>query len=167
LPDGTTAEFQYKVIKDGTGEIPKSNDLVEANYRGKLPSGKEFYDSSKHPGMPPRAANAGIMGTRGSAEALQMMKTGSKWEIYMPSSLAYNDNPGPPDVEPGSPVIFEVELLGIKAPPPPAPPAQPLTSDIIKVPSAEEMKKGAKIEVMRPEDVERAKKEQEEKEKKE
>ena len=164
LPDGTTAEMQYKVIKEGTGEIPKSNDLVEVNYRGTMPNGKEFASSAKNPNMPPRAASAGIMGAKGTAEALQMMKVGSKWEVYMPSSLAYNDNPGP-GVDPGSPVIFELELLGIKAPPPPPPPAQPLTSDIIKVPSAEEMKKGAKIEVLKPEDVERARKEQEEKEK--
>jgi len=164
LPDGNTAELQYKVIKDGTGEIPKSNDLVEVTYRGTTPSGKEFANSSKNPNMPPRAASAGIMGTKGTAAALEMMKVGSKWEVYMPSSLAYNDNQGP-GVEPGSPVIFELELTGIKAPPPPPPPPQPLTSDIIKVPSAEEMKKGAKIEVLKPEDVEKAKKEQEEKEK--
>jgi FKBP-type peptidyl-prolyl cis-trans isomerase len=166
LVDGSTAELQYKVIKEGTGEIPKSNDLVEVTFRGTTPDGKEFANSTKNPGMPPRAASAGVMGTRGTGEALQMMKVGSKWEVYMPSSLAYNDNQGP-GVEPGSPVIFELELTGVKAPPPPPPPPQPLTSDIIKVPSAEEMKKGAKIEVLKPEDVEKAKKEQEEKERKE
>jgi hypothetical protein len=61
-------------------------------------------------------------------------------------------------IEPGSTLIFEVELLGIEAPQPPPTP-QPLTSDIIKVPSAEELKKGAKIEVLKAEDVERALKE--------
>ena len=56
---------------------------------------------------------------------------------------------GGPGIEPGSTLIFEVELLGIDAPQPPPPPAQPLTSDIIRVPSAEELKKGAKIEVIK------------------
>jgi FKBP-type peptidyl-prolyl cis-trans isomerase len=166
LADGNAAELQYKVSKEGTGEIPRSNDLVEVSFRGTSPGGKEFASSAKSPpGAPPRPASAGIMGTKGTAEALQMMKVGSKWEVYMPASLAFNDNPGPGGLEPGSPVIFELELTGIKAPPPPPPPAQPLTSDIIKVPSAEEMKKGAKIEVLKPEDVERARKEQEQKEK--
>jgi hypothetical protein len=60
---------------------------------------------------------------------------------------------GNPNIEPGSTLIFEVELLAIEPPPAPAAAAQPLTSDIIKVPSAEELKKGAKIEVIKPEDA--------------
>jgi hypothetical protein len=102
-----------------------------------------------------RAANQLI---RGWTEALQMMKVGSKWEIFLPASLAYGDN-GTPSIEPGSTLIFEMELQGIEAPQ--APPVaqahpQPLTSDIIKVPSAEELKKGAKIEVIKPEDAAKA-----------
>ena len=83
------------------------------------------------------------------------MKTGSKWELYLPSSLAYEDRGAGPNIEPGSTLIFEMELTGIEAPPPPAPPPAPLTSDIIRVPSAEELKKGAKIEVIKPEDLEK------------
>lgn len=150
LADGTTAEMQYKVITEGTGPIPKSNDVVSVNYRGTLINGKEF-DSTAKRGVPmKRAANQLI---RGWTEALQMMKAGSKWEIYLPSTLAYGDM-GNPSIEPGSTLIFEMELLSSEAPqPPPAP--QPLTSDIIKVPSAEELKKGAKIEVIKPEDAAR------------
>jgi FKBP-type peptidyl-prolyl cis-trans isomerase len=162
LADGATAEMQYKVLTEGTGEMPKSNDVVSVNYTGKLINGKEFDSSAKHGGPMKRPANSLI---RGWTEALQMMKTGSKWELYLPASLAYGDRPAGPDIEPGATLIFEMELTGIEAPPPPPPPAQPLTSDIIRVPSAEELKKGAKIEVLKPEDVEKARREAEEKEK--
>ncbi len=154
LPDGTKAEMQYKVITEGTGPMPKSNDTVVVNYRGTLINGKEF-DSSAKRGQPFKApVNRGV---RGWTEALQMMKTGSKWEVYLPSSLAYGDGGYGPNIEPGSTLIFEMELTSIEAPPAPAPApapaAAPLTSDIIKVPSAEELKKGAKIEVIKAEDL--------------
>ena len=90
-----------------------------------------------------------------------MMKVGSKWMLYLPSTLAYGDMGAGPNIEPGSTLIFEMELVSIDPPPAPPAPAQPLTSDIIRVPSAEELKKGAKIEVMKPEDVEKARKEAE------
>jgi FKBP-type peptidyl-prolyl cis-trans isomerase len=153
LADGKTAEMQYKVITEGTGATPKSNDVVNVNYRGTTIDGKEFDSTAKHGGTPlKRPANQLV---KGWTEALQMMKVGSKWELYLPSSLAYGDN-GSPAIEPGATLIFEMELLGVEAPP--ALPIaqghpQPLTSDIIKVPSAEELKKGAKIEVIKPEDV--------------
>lgn len=150
LPDGSTAEMQYKVITEGTGETPKSTDTVSVNYRGTLINGKEFDSSAKHGGQPAKFGVTRVV--KGWTEALQMMKVGSKWELYIPSALAYGDN-GSRDIEPGSTLIFEVELAGIEAPPPPPPPAQPLTSDIIKVPSAEELKKGAKIEVIKAEDA--------------
>ncbi len=146
LPDSTTAEMQYKVITEGTGIIPKSNDMVTVNYRGTLIDGKEF-DSSAKRGQPGKFNVNRVVA--GWSEALQMMKVGSKWEIYLPSTLAYRDQ-GSRDIEPGATLIFEVELVGIDTP-------QPLTSDIIRVPSAEELKAGAKIEVLKPEDVEKAK----------
>ena len=160
LRDGT-AEFQYKVITEGTGAMPKSNDTVTVNYRGTLINGKEF-DSSYKRGQPGKFAVNRVV--RGWSEALQMMKVGSKWELYIPSALAYGDN-GTPSIEPGSTLIFEVELLGIEAPPA-APTPQPLTSDIIKVPSAEELKKGAKIEVIKPEDAAKLAQQQQEQQKK-
>jgi FKBP-type peptidyl-prolyl cis-trans isomerase len=153
LADGTTAQMQYKVITEGAGAIPKSNDTVTVNYRGTLINGKEFDSSAKHGNQPAKFQVNRVV--RGWTEALQQMKTGSKWELYLPSSLAYEDRGAGPNIEPGSTLIFEMELTGIEAPPPPAPPPAPLTSDIIRVPSAEELKKGAKIEVIKPEDLEK------------
>jgi FKBP-type peptidyl-prolyl cis-trans isomerase len=143
-----TAELQYKVITEGTGPRPKSNDVVSVNYKGTLLNGKEFDSSTKHGGPLKRPANSLI---RGWTEALQMMNVGSKWELFLPSVLAYGDRGGM-GIDPGATLIFEMELLGIEGPPV-APAPQPLTSDIIKVPSAEELKKGAKIEVIKPEDA--------------
>ena len=104
-----------------------------------------------------------------------MMKPGAKWELYLPADLAYGDG-GRPNIEPGSTLIFEMELVSIDAPPAPAPapapgapavaPAQPLTSDIIRVPSADELKKGAKPEVIKAEDLEKRIQEEKAKEKK-
>ena len=156
LPDGTTAEMQYKVITEGKGDIPKTNDTVTATYRGTLINGKEFDNSAKHGGKPFKFPVTRVV--RGWTEAVERMPVGSKWELYLPSSLAYGDNGSGQMIEPGATLIFEMELTGIEAPqaaPPPAQPAQPLTSDIIRVPSAEELKKGAKIEVIKPEDLEK------------
>ncbi|HYG36377.1 MAG TPA: FKBP-type peptidyl-prolyl cis-trans isomerase [Clostridia bacterium] len=149
LPDGTVAELQYKILSAGTGAIPKSNDMVSVNYRGTLLDGKEF-DSSYKRGQPAKFAVNRVI--RGWTEALQMMKVGSKWQLYIPYTLAYGEN-GSRNIDPYSTLLFEVELLGVEAPPPPPAAAQPLTSDIIKVPSAEEIKKGAKIEVIKAEDA--------------
>lgn len=149
LPDGKGAELQYKVLTEGTGETPKSNDTVSVNYKGTLINGKEF-DSSYKRGQPAKFMVNRVI--KGWTAALEAMKVGSKWELYIPSTLAYGDM-GNPSIEPGSTLLFEVELLGIEPPPPPAAPAQPLTSDIIKVPSADELKKGAKIEVIKAEDA--------------
>jgi FKBP-type peptidyl-prolyl cis-trans isomerase FklB len=153
LADGTTAEMQYKVITEGTGASPKSTDTVTVNYRGTLMDGKEFDNSAKR-GQPAKIP-LNRDNLRGRAEALQMMKAGSKWELYLPPTLAYGDQGFGPTVEAGSTLIYEVELVGTEGPPPPPPPAQPLTSDIIRVPSAEELKHGAKIEVIKPEDLEK------------
>ncbi len=159
LPDGKTAELQYKVLTEGTGPTPKSNDVVTVNYRGTLINGTEF-DSSMKRGQPAKFPVTGVI--KGWTEALLMMKTGSKWQLFIPSSLAYGDRGSGPTIEPGSTLIFEVELISAEPQAAPAP-AQPLTSDIIKVPSADELKKGAKIEVIKPEDVEKRIKEQEKK----
>jgi FKBP-type peptidyl-prolyl cis-trans isomerase FklB len=84
LPSG----LQYQVIAEGQGESPKSNDVVTVNYRGTLIDGTEF-DSSAKTGQPlVRAANMLI---RGWTEALQLMKPGAKWQLFIPSDLAYAD----------------------------------------------------------------------------
>ncbi len=151
LPGGTNAELQYKIVTEGHGEVPRSNDTVSVNYKGTLLNGKEF-DSSFKRGQPAKFMVNRVV--KGWTAALETMKVGSKWELYIPSSLGYGDM-GNASIDPGATLIFEVELLAIEPPPAPAPAqvAQPLTSDIIKVPSAEELKKGAKIEVIKAEDA--------------
>jgi len=157
-----TNGLQYKVITEGTGVIPASTDIVEVNYRGTLIDGTEF-DASK-PGAPLNRALNGLI--KGWQEAITRMKIGSKWQLFVPSDLAYGEFGKQPNIGPNAALVFEMELLSAKAPPPPPPAAAPLTSDIIKVPSAEEMKKGAKIETLKAEDVERLIKEQQAKENK-
>ncbi len=147
LPDG----LQYLVMTDGHGASPTAKDTVTVNYRGTLLDGTEF-DSSYKRGQPARFPVSGVI--RGWTEALQMMRVGSKWKLFIPAELAYGER-GNRGIPPNSTLIFEVELLNIETPPPPAA-AAPLTSDIIKVPSAEDMKKGAKIEVIKPEDAAKA-----------
>jgi FKBP-type peptidyl-prolyl cis-trans isomerase FklB len=159
LPSG----LQYKVITDGTGPIPKSNDTVSVNYVGTLIDGTEF-DSSIKRGQPASFPVTRVI--KGWTEALEMMKVGSKWELFIPSDLAYGTNGSGSKIAPNATLIFNVDLLSIQPPAQPVQPAAtvapatsaPVTSDIIKVPSAEEMKKGAKIEVIKKEDLEKQKK---------
>jgi FKBP-type peptidyl-prolyl cis-trans isomerase FklB len=144
LPSG----LQYKVLVEGSGETPRSNDVVTANYRGTLIDGTEF-DSSAKNGQPlVRPANMLI---KGWTEALQLMKPGAKWQLFIPPELAYGERGAGAQIGPSATLIFEMELVSFK---PPAP-AQPVTSDIVKVPSKEELEKGAKPQILKPEDVER------------
>jgi len=153
LPSG----LQYKVLKDGSGDSPKATDTVTVNYRGTLIDGTEFDSSAKRGNQPVAFSVSGVV--KGWTEALQLMKPGAKWQLFIPADLAYGDN-ARPGIPPGSTLIFELELVSIQAPKPPPPPAQPVTSDIIKVPSAEEMKKGAQIEVIKAEDLKKIEEEQ-------
>jgi FKBP-type peptidyl-prolyl cis-trans isomerase FklB len=148
LPDG----LQYLVITNGTGPIPGPNDKVTVNYSGTLIDGTEF-DSSYKRGKPIDFPVGQVI--HGWTEALEKMPVGSKWKLFIPSELAYGER-GNRGIPPNSVLIFQVELLATKTSAPMMPPAaqaQPLTSDIIKVPSAAEMKNGAKIEVIKPQDV--------------
>jgi FKBP-type peptidyl-prolyl cis-trans isomerase FklB len=103
--------LQYKVIKAGTGEQPKPEDKVECHYRGTLIDGTEF-DSSFKRGQPAVFPVNGVI--KGWTEALQRMKVGAKWMLYVPSDLAYGDRAAGPHITPGSTLIFEVELLSIE-----------------------------------------------------
>ncbi len=105
LPDG----LQYKVLVAGKGAIPKPNDFVSVNYRGSLIDGTLF-DSSYSRGKPVSLRVDGVI--KGWTEALQHMKTGSKWEVYVPPSLAYGAK-GFKRIPPNSTLIFEIELLSI------------------------------------------------------
>jgi FKBP-type peptidyl-prolyl cis-trans isomerase FklB len=147
LPDG----LQYLVITNGTGPVPGPNDTVTVNYRGTLINGTEF-DSSYKRGQPAQFPVGGVI--HGWTEALEKMPVGSKWKLFIPAGLAYGEQ-GNRGIPPNSTLIFEVELLDAKSPAPPKA-AAPLTSDIIKVPSAEEMKKGAKIEVIKSDEAAKA-----------
>src|SRR5437762_2318437 len=158
LPSG----LQYKVLTDGSGESPKPGDVVTVNYRGTLIDGTEF-DSSYKRGQPATFSVTGVI--KGWTEALEQMKPGAKWQLFIPSDLAYGERGSGPTIGPNATLQFEVELVSSKpaAPAPAAAPAQPVTSDIIKVPSKEELEKGAKIEVIKAADLEKLQKEQKEK----
>jgi len=115
----TSSGMQYKVVKEGTGAQPKATDTVTVNYRGTLINGKEF-DSSYKRGQPATFPLNGVI--KGWTEGLQLMKTGAKYQLFVPPNLAYGERAAGPDISPNSTLIFEVELLDIK------PPATPATS---------------------------------------
>jgi FKBP-type peptidyl-prolyl cis-trans isomerase FklB len=111
LPDGTTAELQYKILKSGTGDTPKKTDTVTVNYTGTLIDGTVF-DSSVQRGQPATFPVSGVI--PGWTEALQMMKVGDKWQLFIPAKLAYGEQSPSPKIGPNSTLIFEVELLDIQ-----------------------------------------------------
>ena len=103
--------LQYKILNKGEGASPKATDKVKCHYRGTTIDGKEF-DSSHKRGEP---ATFGVNGViKGWTEALQLMKPGSKWMLYIPSDLAYGDRGAGNAVPPGAALIFEVELISIE-----------------------------------------------------
>ena len=109
LPSG----LQYKILTEGTGPKPAATDTVSCNYRGTLLDGKEF-DSSYKRGQPLSIQVKGVI--KGWTEALQLMPVGSKWQLFIPSDLAYGDRGADPrsGIGPGATLIFEVELLSIQ-----------------------------------------------------
>ena len=107
----TKSGLQYKVIKAGTGATPGLNDTVSCNYRGTLTDGTEFDASAKH-GGPASFPVSGVIA--GWTEALQLMKVGDKWQLYIPAELAYGNNPPGPPIQAGSTLVFDIELLGIE-----------------------------------------------------
>ena len=107
LPSG----LQYKILKAAKGKKPTDADTVECHYRGTLIDGTEF-DSSYSRGKPAIFPVAGVI--PGWTEALKLMPVGSKWQLFVPSKLAYSEHGAGADIGPNATLIFEVELLGIK-----------------------------------------------------
>jgi FKBP-type peptidyl-prolyl cis-trans isomerase len=107
LPSG----LQYKVLKAGTGKTPKATDTVTVNYEGRLIDNTVF-DSSAKTGKPASFQVGGVI--PGFKEALQLMKSGSKWQVYIPANLAYGASPPPGSrITPNAPLIFDLELLDV------------------------------------------------------
>ena len=107
LADG----LQYKVLTEGTGPMPKASDTVTVNYRGTLINGTEF-DSSYKRGEPATFPVNGVI--KGWTEILQQMKAGSKYQVFIPSDLAYGERGAGQDIGPNATLIFDIELLGVK-----------------------------------------------------
>jgi len=107
LPSG----LQYKVIKAGTGKKPKLTDTVTTHYRGTLINGTEF-DSSYRRGQSISFQVNGVI--PGWTEALQLMEEGAKWQLFIPSNLAYGERGAGRDIGPNATLIFEIELLSIQ-----------------------------------------------------
>ena len=107
LPSG----LQYKIITTGTGPTPTASDTVVCDYRGTLINGKEF-DSSYKRGQPATFPVSRVI--KGWTEALQLMPVGSKWQLFIPSNMAYGATGAGADIGPNATLIFEVELHSIK-----------------------------------------------------
>ena len=106
----TASGLQYEVMKEGTGAMPKATDKVTTHYHGTLLDGKVF-DSSVNRGQPIDFPCNGVI--QGWQEALQLMKVGSKWKLFVPYNLAYGERGAGGDIGPYETLIFEVELLKI------------------------------------------------------
>jgi FKBP-type peptidyl-prolyl cis-trans isomerase FklB len=107
----TESGLQYMVLRDGDGAIPKTEDFVTVHYRGMFIDGKEF-DSSYARGEPQTFQADGVI--KGWTEALQMMKVGSKWQIFVPPQLAYGRGGLGERIPPNKVLVFEIELLSAK-----------------------------------------------------
>jgi len=118
----TASGLQYKVIKQGTGPQPKATDTVTVNYRGTLIDGTEF-DSSYKRGEPATFPVNGVI--KGWIEGIQLMKTGSKYQLFIPANLGYGERGAGRDIGPNSTLIFEVELLDVKSSGGPTPSPSP------------------------------------------
>ncbi len=107
----TASGLEYKVIKSGTGASPKLDDKVKVHYHGTLIDGTVF-DSSVQRGEPIVFPVGAVI--PGWVEALQLMKVGEKWQLFIPAKLAYGDQSPSPLIPANSVLIFEVELLDIE-----------------------------------------------------
>ena len=106
----TESGLQYKILKEGTGPMPKATDIVVTNYRGTLINGTEFDSSYKRNEPTSFPVNRVI---KGWTEALQLMKVGSKYQLFVPANIAYGERGAGSDIGPNATLLFDVELLGI------------------------------------------------------
>ena len=107
MPSG----LQYRIVAEGSGKTPKSADTVTVHYRGTLIDGTEF-DSSYSRGKP---ATFGVNRViAGWTEALQLMKEGARWQLFIPPDLAYGEKGAGSKIPPNSSLIFDVELLSVQ-----------------------------------------------------
>ena len=107
----TASGLQYRVLKSGKGKSPEASDTVLANYKGTFIDGKEFDSSAKYGEGPAKFPLNRVI--KGWTEAMQMMKVGDKWELVIPSDLAYGPK-GDRGIPPNSTLVFEIELVGIE-----------------------------------------------------
>ena len=102
--------LQYKIVKEGTGNKPKATDSVSVHYRGTLINGKEF-DSSYSRGEPTSFPVNRVI--PGWTQILQLMKEGAKWQVFIPSELAYGERGAGGDIGPDSTLVFDIELIKV------------------------------------------------------
>ena len=107
----TESGLLYREVRAGSGDSPTDRQAVTVHYRGTLIDGTPF-DSSYDRGQPATFPVSGVIA--GWTEALQLMKPGAKWELFIPSELAYGDQGSPPTIPPAAALIFEVELLEVE-----------------------------------------------------
>lgn len=117
----TDSGLQYEVVKEGSGNSPKDTDTVKVHYTGTLITGEKF-DSSRDRNEPAEFPVNGVI--PGWTEALKLMKPGAQWKLVIPSKLAYGPQ-GRPGIPPNSTLVFDVELLEVKATPAAAAAAAP------------------------------------------
>ncbi len=130
----TSSGLQYKVIKQGTGAKPTGNDQVKVNYEGRFIDGKVFDGSALHGGTPAQFGVNGVIA--GWTEALKLMQTGSKFQVYIPSTIGYG-NQGSGQIKPGQTLIFDMELVEVvkqaaAAPGKPNVQMKPTTKPVVK-----------------------------------
>jgi FKBP-type peptidyl-prolyl cis-trans isomerase FklB len=139
LPSG----LQYEVIEEGAGASPNPSDRVTVHYRGTFVDGAQF-DSSYQRNEPAVFQLNRVI--EGWQEGLRLMKPGAKWRLFVPSHLAYKEAGNPAaGIGPHATLLFDVELISAEE--------NLITSDIIKIPSAEELEQGKEIEIIRKEDL--------------
>lgn len=109
LPSG----LEYKIVKEGNGKKPTADDTVEVNYRGTLVDGTQF-ENTYDTGQPATISLSAQHVIAGLREALQLMPVGSKWQLFIPSRLAYGQRPAGKVIGPYSMLIYELELVATK-----------------------------------------------------